>query len=247
MSERAVLAGRWQRATEVPLMVAAVAFLVAYAVPIVWPQLPSGVLALCRWVSWGSWGLFAVDYVARVWLAEHRGRFVVRHPLDLLVIALPLLRPLRLLRLVPLLNVLNRGASVRLRGRVAVYVVGGASLLAFVAALAVLEAERASPDANITSFGDAIWWAITTMTTVGYGDTYPTTAVGRAVAVGLMVAGIALLGTVTATLASWLVEHVSAEDRQTAELEAMIRRLEAKVDRLTVEGDRTSDASLAAN
>jgi Ion channel len=59
------------------------------------------------------------------------------------------------------------------RGRVGIYVAGGASLLAFCAALAVLDAERSSPDANISDFGDAIWWAVTAMTTVGYGDHLP--------------------------------------------------------------------------
>jgi voltage-gated potassium channel len=74
-----------------------------------------------------------------------------------------------------------------------------------------LDAERSSRDANISDFGDAIWWAVSTMTTVGYGDHYPVTPVGRLVAFGLMIGGIALLGTVTATLASWLVETVAAE------------------------------------
>ena len=137
--------------------------------------------------------------------------YLGRHWYDVLVIVLPLLRPLRLLRLIPLLSVLNRRAQTGLRGRVAIYVAGGASLLAFVAAIAVLDVERSSPDANISDFGDAIWWAVTTMTTVGYGDHYPVTGIGRAVGFGLMLGGIALLGTVTATLASWLVETVEAE------------------------------------
>jgi voltage-gated potassium channel Kch len=108
----------------------------------------------------------------------------------------------------------------------------GASLLAFVAAIAVLDVERSSPDANINGFGDAIWWAVTTMTTVGYGDHYPVTGIGRAVGFGLMLGGIALLGTVTATLASWLVESVAAEKEQAEDLQAVVRRLEAKVDLL---------------
>jgi voltage-gated potassium channel len=99
----------------------------------------------------------------------------------------------------------------------------------------VLDVERSRPDANITDFGDAIWWAVTTMTTVGYGDRYPVTGVGRMVAFALMVAGIALLGTVTATLASWLVETVAAEKDQAEDLQAMVQRLEAKVDRLAAE------------
>jgi voltage-gated potassium channel len=103
---------------------------------------------------------------------------------------LPLLRPLRLLRLIPLLSVLNRRAQTGLRGRVAIYVAGGASLLAFVAALAVLDVERSSPDANISDFGDAIWWAVRTMTTVGYGDHYPVTGIGRVVAFGPRISGL---------------------------------------------------------
>jgi voltage-gated potassium channel len=103
------------------------------------------------------------------------------------------------------------------------------------AALAVLDAERSSPNANISDFGDAIWWAVTTMTTVGYGDQYPVSGAGRLVAFGRMIGGIALLGTVTATLASWLVETVAAEKEQAEDLQIMVRRLEDKIDQLAEE------------
>jgi voltage-gated potassium channel len=234
-AERAVRSRRWEQAIDWPLMVAAVVFLAAYAVPVLDPDLPTGLLGLCQWLSWVTWGIFVIDLVVRLALADERLRYLVRHWYDVLVIVLPLLRPLRLLRLIPLLSVLNRRAQTRLRGRVAIYVAGGASLLAFCAALAVLDVERSSPDANITDFGDAIWWAITTMTTVGYGDRYPVTGVGRMVAFALMVGGIALLGTVTATLASWLIESVDAEKEQAEDLQATVRRLEDKIDRLAAE------------
>jgi voltage-gated potassium channel len=234
-AERAVLGRRWERATDWPLMVAAVVFLAAYAVPVLDPGLPTWLLGVCQWLSWITWAVFVIDFVVRLALADERLRYLVGHWYDLLVIVLPLLRPLRLLRLIPLLSVLNRRAQIRLRGRVAIYVAGGASLLAFCAALAVLDVERSSIDANITDFGDAMWWAITTMTTVGYGDHYPVTAVGRLVAFGLMIGGIALLGTVTATLASWLVETVAAEKEQAEDLQVTVRRLEAKIDRLAAE------------
>jgi voltage-gated potassium channel len=204
--EKTLLVWRWERATEWPLMIAAIVFLAVYAVPILAPDLPRQVLDLCRWLSWITWAIFVVDFVVRLALADDRLRYAIRHWYDVLVLALPLLRPLRLLRLIPLLSVLNRRARVTLRGRVAVYIAAGASLLAFCAALAVLDAERSNPDANIVDFGDAIWWAVTTMTTVGYGDRFPVTGTGRLVAFGLMIGGIALLGTVTATLASGLVE-----------------------------------------
>ncbi len=234
-AERAVLGPRWERATEWPLMVAALVFLAAYAVPILDPNLPTWLLNLCQWLSWITWAVFVIDLVVRLALADERLRYLVGHWYDVLVIVLPLLRPLRLLRLIPLLSVLNRRAQTRLRGRVAIYIAGGASLLAFCAALAVLDVERSDPNANITDFGDAMWWAVTTMTTVGYGDRYPVTGVGRLVAFALMVGGIALLGTVTATLASWLVETVAAEKEQAEDLQVTLRRLEAKIDRLAFE------------
>lgn len=214
-------------------MVAALAFLTAYAVPILDPALGPGPRGVLGTVTWATWALFAVDYLIRLALAEHRGRYVRHHLFDLAVIALPLLRPLRLLRLVALLRVLNRRAASSLRGRVAVYVAGGSALIAFCGALAVLDAERANPEANIVSFGDAIWWAVTTMTTVGYGDRYPTTDTGRLAAVGLMLAGIALLGTVTATLASWLVEQLNvAQEEEAVDLKAEIAELHRKLDAL---------------
>ncbi len=223
---------RWDRWTEWPLMVAALAFLAAYAIPILHPGLPRWLGHVCWWTTWVTWALFVLDYVVRLVLAESRRAFVLRHWLDLLVIALPLLRPLRLLRLIPLLSVINRRATTRLQGRVATYVVGGALLLAFVGALAELSAERHAPGATIVNFGDAIWWATTTMTTVGYGDTYPVTVIGRWVAAALMVGGVALLGTVTATFASWLVDRVSTVSSSEAELRDTVARLEAKLDLL---------------
>ena len=105
--------------------------------------------------------------------------------LDLLSIALPVLRPLRLLRLVALVRILNRKATTSLHGRVAIYVVSSAALIIFVASLAGLDAERGKPHANINTFGDALWWSATTVMTVGYGDRYPVTVTGRFVAAGL--------------------------------------------------------------
>ncbi len=227
---RAVQRERWDTLSEWPLVLAALAFLAAYAIPILHPGLPRWLGALCWWTTWITWLMFVLDYVVRLMLADSRRTFVLRHWLDLFVIALPLLRPLRLLRLIPLLSVINRRATTRLQGRVATYVVGGALLLAFVGALAELNAERHAPGASIVDFGDAIWWATTTMTTVGYGDTYPVTVIGRWVAAALMIGGVALLGTVTATFASWLVDRVSTVSSNEEELRATVARLEAKLD-----------------
>jgi voltage-gated potassium channel len=200
---------RWERASEAPLAVAAVLFLIAYAWPILDPHLVQPARAGCKVVNYGVWAFFALDYIARIYLAKgQRGHYALRHALDLVMIALPVLRPLRLLRVVMLLRFLNRQATDSLTGRVAIYVSGGTVLIVFCAGLAVLDAERGKAGANISSFGDALWWATTTITTVGYGDHYPVTTEGRFVAVGLMLAGIALLGVVTASIASWLIGRV---------------------------------------
>ena len=180
-----------------------------------------------------------VDYAARLVLAELRWRFVRSNLLDLAALALPLLRPLRLLRLVALLSVLNRPGAHTLRGRVATYVAAGSALLIFAGALAITDAEWRSPDATITGFADGLWWATTTVTTVGYGDRYPVTTTGRFVALALMIGGVALLGVVTATLASWLVERVRADNEEEAtatraqvtELTEQVRALTAQIEK----------------
>ena len=223
---------RWERRTGWPLTAASVLFLAAYAAPIIRPGLAPAVLSACHVVIVTTWALFVGDLVIRVALAEHRGRYLVRHWFDVVVLAVPVLRPLRLLRLVTLLNVLNRHAVNGLRGRIALYAGAASLLLGFCGALAVLDAERGHPGANIETFGDAAWWAVVTMTTVGYGDRYPVTVEGRFAATVLMLGGVALLGTVTATLASWLVQRVRADESETALLRRDVAALSAKVDEL---------------
>jgi len=155
---------------EWPLTAIAVLFLVAYAWPILDPELDQPWPAVFLAITWAAWAVFALDYFVRLILAERSGAFVRTHLFGLATVVLPLLRPLQLLRLVTLLNVLNRYAGASLRGRVMVYVVGSMVLVLFVSALAVLDAERGREGSNITTFGDAVWWSFTTVTTVGYGD-----------------------------------------------------------------------------
>jgi voltage-gated potassium channel len=227
---------RWETRADWPLTITALLLLGAYAVPILRPDLASPLLTLCWLVTWAAWTLFVVDYVARLALSRDRVAFVRANLFDLAVVALPLLRPLRLLRLVTLLSVLNRNLGGSIRGRVAVYVAGATTLVLFVASLAVLDAERGAKGATITTFGDAAWWAFTTVTTVGYGDLYPKTGQGRFIAGGLMLAGIALLGIVTASLASWLIDKVrEVEARTQAATHADVTALTAEVRALRAE------------
>jgi voltage-gated potassium channel len=107
---------------------------------------------------------------------------------------------------------------------VVLVIIGGAA--------AVLAAEDGHPSATITTFGDALWWAITTMTTVGYGDLYPRTPAGRGVAAFLMFSGIAVFGVVTANVASFFFEQ---------EVKEQDDRLDEILDRLTRIEDRLRD------
>ena len=223
---------RWEQRTEWPLSILAVLFLVAYAWPVLADGLPQPWQAICRTVDYGSWALFGVDYVVRLSLARERVSYFFRHVLDLFVIALPVLRPLRLLRLALLLKTLNRHFTDTLRGRLVLYTVGAAGMLLFLGALAELEAERHAAGTNIHTFGDALWWAITTVSTVGYGDHYPVTGDGKLVAAGLMLGGVALIGVVTASFASWLVDQVRAVSEE--EQAVTKRDFAAIMDRLEV-------------
>ncbi len=102
---------RWERAVNWPLMVVALGFLVAYAWPILDPDLsPAWVRAAEIWMA-VSWAAFAIDYAVRLALSRERGRFVRYNVVDLLVVVVPLLRPLRLLQLVRVLEVLHRSAE----------------------------------------------------------------------------------------------------------------------------------------
>ncbi len=160
----------WERRTRIPLALAAAVFLTAYAWPILDPQLDPGWVNAASWVVWITWGLFVVDCVVRLGFSVDRWRFFRHNLLDLATVVLPPLRPLRLVRVVRVLSVLNRIAGQSLRGQVATYVVVASGLVIFIASLAVLDAERGKPGASIQTFPDALWWAFSTVTTVGYGD-----------------------------------------------------------------------------
>ena len=232
----------WERATEWPLTGAAAVILGVYA----WEVLTNaqgGAKDTAELVINTVWALFGVDYLVRLTLAPSRGHWFLHHLSDLAIIALPFLRPLRLLRLVTLVSVIQRSAGTALRGRITLYTVGSAALLIFTSALAVLDAERHEPGSSIQSFGQALWWALTTFTTVGYGDSVPVSTQGRFIAVLLMIGGVALAGVVTATLASWIVSLVEEENaEQEAATQAQVAALQQQVSELSERIDRLLEA-----
>lgn len=226
----------WIGETEWVLAGVALVFLAAYAWPILQPDLGREWRRACALVQYVAWAVFLLDYLVRVWAAGNRRRYFAKHLLDLLIVALPALRPLRLLRLVVLFRILNRKATASLQGRVPLYVTVSAGTLVICAALAVLDAERGAPGANIKSFGNAVWWAVVTVTTVGYGDHFPVTLQGRVVAVGLMIGGVALIGVVTASFAAWFIDRVRDEEEEIqAATQHDLHEIAARLEELTRE------------
>ncbi|MDN0194482.1 potassium channel family protein [Streptomyces sp. S.PNR 29] len=226
---------RWESVTQRPLMALAVMFAVAYAVPIVADDASSSVAFACTVVEWAVWGAFAADYLARLVLAPDRRGFIRTHWLDLCAVVLPMVQPLRLLRLVSTLMLVGRRARMATQIRLTTYVAGSVVGLLMFGSLAVLSVERDSPDGNIRTLGDAVWWSFTTMTTVGYGDHAPTTGLGRLIAVGLMLSGIALLGVVTANIAAWFIARFEKDDVEERRQTEAIRGLTEEVRALRAE------------
>ncbi|MAP64173.1 MAG: ion transporter [Microbacterium sp.] len=226
---------RWQQITYWPLIIASLAFIIAYSWQVI-ADLGGTGYTFARVVMFATWVVFAVDYIVQLSLARPKGAWFRSHLFDLSVVVIPALRPLRLLKALTVIHVLQRTAGAALRARIAVYGAGAALTLIWVAALTVLEAERDAPDATITTFGDALWWAFVTITTVGYGDYTPVTSWGRIIAVLLMTGGIAVVGVVSATFASWVLEKAAAgaDDTGEAATRGQIRALAAQIDDLAV-------------
>ena len=237
---------RWESMTAYPLTVLSVLFVGVYAWPILDPAMHPGWRHACEIADVAIWAVFCIEYLIRLRLAVQKSWFVRSHWFDLAVLVLPLLRPLRALRLLNALRVINRHAAHWTRGRLAVYVIAATVLIVLVAGLAVLEAERGHPGGTIETYPSALWWAVCTITTVGYGDLYPMTVEGRLVAVALMIGGLGLIGFTTGSLASWIVDRISDNERpegaatraDIAILLREIRKLQAEVAELK---SRTQD------
>lgn len=207
---------RFERAVDWPLTGAALLFLITWSWSVIDADLGAGWRTVCWVVEWGVWVVFVLDYATRLFLSIDKFGFLRTSLVDLVVVVLPFFRPLRLLRLVKLLAVFNRHAGTSLNTRVASYAVGGTTLVVWVAAVAELDVERGRPGSTIETIGESLWWALTTITTVGYGDRRPTTPAGQWIAAGLMVLGVALVGIVAATFASWLLNRAISEEEAVA-------------------------------
>ena len=223
---------RVDRVTELPMLVLAFAYVPVFIVGYL-RDVPDDVSDAAQVVSLFIIAAFAVELVVKVAVARERLAYLRAHWLDVLIVFVPFLRPLRILRVLRVLPFIARGAiGIRkilgeYRGA---YVLFAGVLSVLMSAFLVLIFER-SAGGTIQTFGEALWWAAQTVTTVGYGDVVPITTGGRVVATLLMVTGITLFGVLTAEVAAYFVHDPTqdAPDEQTAKILARFDSLEERL------------------
>lgn len=184
----------------------AVAFLVAFSYPAFVNPIPPSTQSLLSTVQWVIWIAFAADLIYGLFSAGDKVKYLKKHPLEVAAVLLPFLRPLRLMRVISFGGLAIQKVAIGRQFAITIKVFIASIFVAYVSAVQITITERVVEGSNIKNFGDGLWWAITTVTTVGYGDRYPTTTEGRYIAVALMIMGISLMGVITASVAAWFVK-----------------------------------------
>jgi voltage-gated potassium channel len=256
IERRSLMAGsqealdRFERQTAWPMMILALAIIPLLVAPLL-VDLPSGAETTLSALDWLIWIAFVLEYGIRLYLAPNKRHFVSHNVIDLVFVLIPFLRPLRILRSARSFALLRatRGAVVLLRAVDAVqdvlkrhklgYTLLVAAVVVVGSGLAVATIEAADPARNIQSIPDGLWWAVTTITTVGYGDRFPVTPIGRAIPAGVMILGIGLFGLLAASLASLLIQKdIERElDPQMDRIEERLTRIESLLEGLQPSSD----------
>lgn len=190
-------------------------YIAVYVVPIFWYPLNRRVALTCTTLEYTVWCAFVADYAIQFFMARDRRHFVRREWLGLIFVIFPFFRPVRAVR--GLLFI--RQASTRKRSLVRSLpevLALMAVLLVLIAGAAVLNAERFAPGATITTPSDALWWAISTISTSGSGSLSPVTVEGRVVAGFLLLFGLGLLTSMTGYVASWVLTQFQAVRHETS-------------------------------
>ena len=225
ISRREVMLYKIERMTELPLLILAAVMVPLLTAPFFWDLSPSAA-ALTFALDTFIWALFAADLAIKIAIAPQRVEYIKQHWLEVMVVLIPVARPLRILRIILYGSRAYRGA-VRLAhvDFLVVYAIG----LVLVVTTIVTSVERGH-GSELDSFPDALWWAVVTVTTVGYGDVVPVTQIGRAFAYVLMISGIGLFGALTANLASIMTRR---EDPGSAAIGSLIEEVQSMRDELT--------------
>ncbi|MBC8010914.1 MAG: potassium channel family protein [Burkholderiales bacterium] len=206
-------------------------------------DLPDESSRVLGWIDNVACGLFFVDFVVRFRRAESKLQFMKWGWIDLLA-SIPVIEALRwgrVFRLIRIIRLLRAAKSIRLLfeiffrnrtegGVASVFIITFLVISLSTAGILLVEKDPAS---NIHTAEDAIWWTVTTVTTVGYGDCYPVTPAGRLIACALMITGVGLFGTLSGVIASlFLGDRKPAAHTDSAEILARLDALQQEVARL---------------
>ncbi len=180
----------------------AILFLISFSIPAFVTDLADKTRSVIEIIQWVCWLAFALDLIFGLATSRDKKVYLLKHPLEVASVLLPFLRPLRLMRVISFGSLALQKIAMGKQFAITIKVAVTAVFVSYVAAVQITISERNVEGSNIKTFGDGLWWAVTTVTTVGYGDRFPTTTEGRILAVMLMLVGISLVGVITASVAS---------------------------------------------
>lgn len=200
----------WEERSSRPMFVASVLYLLAFAAPIMSTRIQEPYDAYLNIIQMILWGLFAADYCIRLYLAPRRLYFITHNLMNLAIVLLPAWRIVSFLAMIHLTT--NR--QYKRLSELAVKLFGYTAIFIIMFALSIYSVESSEPGAMIRDLPTAYWWMFTTLATVGYGDVYPVTGIGRVIAVIVMLYGGGLVAVATGALASWIIEKFGGREEQ---------------------------------
>ena len=200
----------WEERSSTPMFVASVLYLLAFAAPIMSTRIQEPYDGYLNIIQMILWGLFAADYCIRLYLAPRRLYFITHNLMNLAIVLLPAWRIVSFLAMIHLTT--NR--QYKRLSELAVKLFGYTAIFIIMFALAIYSVESSEPGAMIRDLPTAYWWTFTTLATVGYGDVYPITGIGRVIAVVVMLYGVGMVAVATGALASWIIEKIGGREEQ---------------------------------
>ena len=200
----------WEERSSRPMFVASVLYLLAFAAPIMSTRIQEPYDGYLNIIQMILWGLFAADYCVRLYLAPRRLYFITHNLMNLAIVLLPAWRIVSFLAMMHLTT--NR--QYKRLSELGMKLFGYTAIFIIMFALSIYSVESSEPGAMIRDLPTAYWWMFTTLATVGYGDVYPVTGIGRVIAVIVMLYGGGLVAVATGALASWIIEKFGGREEQ---------------------------------
>lgn len=200
----------WEERSSTPMFVASVLYLLAFAAPIMSTRIQEPYDGYLNILQLILWGLFAADYCIRLYLAPRRLYFITHNLMNLAIVLLPAWRIVSFLAMI----YMTANRQYKRLSELGMKLFGYTAIFIIMFALSIYSVESSEPGAMIRDLPTAYWWMFTTLATVGYGDVYPVTGIGRVIAVIVMLYGGGLVAVATGALASWIIEKFGGREEQ---------------------------------